>query len=285
MDVKIIMDQHTPRIKVEPFEYIDGSFDILCRNLHTLVGIQPNSVNYDCINENNLIPAQFCYSSVAVVEEVAYRYSNLFEIGDKVVITPYLKKYIGVEDLKKEQRIIYKKGNSGIDDVDSLFYPLICYALALLDEIEGYQNILFLGCNLIGILLLKLFHEENIAPFVCLDELDVSEKLLYKNGANKVIQFTNGGFSEIVDKCDVIILNSYPENIVNEIQTKYPHIPIVKGKQWNREQESRAFNILLQQSIQFDDLISHHEHAENILLLTEELKLNKYNGKAIVFDW
>ncbi len=285
MDAEIVMLGNTPVVKMEPFEETGHCFDVLCRNLHTLVGIPANGVNYDYINQKNLIPTQHNYASVAIIEEVAHSCSDLFQIGDKIVITPYLKKYIGIENLKRGQRIIYRKVCSGIDDVDYLFYPLLCYSLALMDEIADYEKILFLGCNLTGSLLLKLLREKNISPIIHLDELDISEKLIYKNGVDRVFAFHDNGFYEMLEECEVIVLNSCQEKVVDEIQKMHPHIPIVRGKQWNKEHENRAFDMLKQQMISFEDFISHHEHAENISILTEEMKINKYKGKAIIFDW
>lgn len=276
-NIKIIRNQNTPEVRLEPFENEDDNFDILCRNLHTLVGI--------CGSQDSLIPMQFDYSSIAIIEEVACSYAHLFEIGDKVIMTPHLEKYIGIRDLKKEQRTIYQKGRPQIDDVAHLFFPLICRALAIRDEIEDYQNVLFLGCNLTGAVLLKLLSERNISSVICLDEMDVSEKLLYENGAGKVNPFIQNSLPEGIDECGAIVLNSYPKHMVDEIRKRDSSIPVIKGERWSKEHEGIAFDILQQQSIRFEDIISHHDHAENISVLAEEMKVNKYKGKAIIFDW
>lgn len=285
MDIEIVMPGNAPVVKMEPFEKTESCFDILCRNLHTLVGMPTNSINYEYINQNKLIPTQLNYSSVAVIEEVSHGCSHLFQVGDKIIIKPYLKKYIGIENIKGEQKIIYRKICSGIDEVDSLFYPLICYSLALMDEIAAYEKILFLGCNLIGRVLLKLLQEKNIFPIVCLDELDIDEKLIYKNGSGKVFASHDNGLYEKLEGCEAIVLNSCRINVLNTIHKMYPHIPIIRGRQWDKGHEDKAFDILKRQMISFEDSISHHEHAENISILTEEMKINKYKGRAVIFDW
>lgn len=282
-NIEIATVNDIPEIRVKPFEYDD--FDILLRNLHTLIGISGNRNSCLYTNPSNTIINQLCCSSIAIVEEIKYSYAHLFQIGEKVIISPYLKKYIGVKNLKENFHMILRKAGQVIDDVDNLFYPLICQALAILDKLEDYQNILFLGCNLVGVLLLKMLNERNITPNIFLNKSDVSEKIICRNGVGKVIRFIDGSVMEDFEKYDAIVLNSYEDGILKEIHKKYPYIPVINEMGWQKEHERRAFDILQQKNYDFEDLISHHDHAENILLITEELKSNKYNGKAIIFDW
>ncbi len=294
-NIKIIIRENKPIVRVEAREGNKNSNSITVRILFTLTGTCNRNIDLQMFSSHDFIPYHANYTSVGIIEEVGSN-TKLSGKGKLVLLPAQFSKYIDFTEKEylKLKRKYFSILPRDLDPVDALFLPFICVALDIVSRIqeEGLESILFLGCGLLGAILLKILDLDNIHPIIYLDEKDIDSRLLFENGAKHV--FENG--SEIAQDVkssikEVFVLSkgdwvdNIKENILYE-SVNYTDLWAEEGEfAMCYDTQLVALDLLRNNQLYLKDLIAQHIHAEAAMEACNSIKDNFYKGKSLIYDW
>ncbi|HEY9062626.1 MAG TPA: hypothetical protein VIO64_19325 [Pseudobacteroides sp.] len=298
-NIKILVENGSPRMDIQIFNEKVPEDGALIRILFSLTGTRNDlSCLKDLASFSN-IPGHFGYTSVGVVEEVG-SCCSFAEKGKTVLLPAQYSKYISIKasDYQEMRAVLFKAVPNDVDKVDVLFLPALCTALKLYSNLDDPEkgSIIFLGCNIIGTVFLKLLGCEGIHPSIYIDHADMKAELLLENGGEAVIENGEQMPKEMAKKVkDVFVFSASPW--IDDIRenSSLDHANFIDVPQEDIKQErypwvsydvqQAALDLISNGGLYFRDLIAQHIHAETVQETYKSIKENTYKGRVLVYDW
>lgn len=290
----IILDLNENVINVIDFDSELEENSIIIQIKHTLIDTGEEMSCFSVLNQVNENPFYFGYISIgkviAVGENVQYCREGMY-----VLLPATYEKFLIVSEQEKEQlgKAIFHvlPANLEADVIQSLFYPLLGVADALIEKLQedGVEAVTLIGCHALGSILLKLCNINGITCNVVLGSRDVSTDFVEENGG-MVLEFSEDllenadkilVLEELQEKVDITQLDSQKYINVNQfLEDEYGDFV------WNdRYIQSNIEEMLDYQEVDVSDMIGQHFHAESAQENYQNICENKYLGKLLVYDW
>lgn len=302
-NIRLVLDCQHPEVKVDTYLNAIPEEGCLVRNLFSLTGTLPEESLLNSLSHTLKLTSHPGYSSVGRVEDVG---SNCYRFrpGDLLLIPVQYSTYSVFDNvqIRNTSRFSLTKIPLRSDPVCTTFAPLVSLALYLISQMtatlgEAGDEILFLGCGLLGAVLLKILRLEtsNIKPIICTQKNDLACELLLKNGAQEVISYEQLLHEKSLDKVHtVFILSSFSR----EYQALLAKLPIICNcisalsveeithSSWLQYYAfEEVLDILHDSSLTVDDLVTQHVHLESFPQIYNALHTNYYHGQALIYDW
>jgi len=297
----IAVEDGNPTYCVQEFENKVEKNGLIIRNLFTLTGTVSDNV-LDTGSKLYTIPGHFGYASVGIINDVGEGYLQ-FEPGMLVVLSPKYSKYIKVNNVRElnKDESYFNVIPKDLDKVDATFIPLVSLALTLYQNIENINDkkrIILLGCNIVGIILLKLLVTYGEVATVILDNDVIKPDLLIESGAESVFNYGDSIPQDLINNAgNIFVLSNSPwaSNIQNSFLEVNPYCNFVQFQNnysinntcsWRHHDTiNLAIELLKEERLNVKDLIGQHVHAESALDTFHSIKKNVFGGKVVVYDW